>query len=257
MNGTFKMAWGTRGIQVACVLLVGLLWFYIAHEKLVSPIFIPPLGRVLVDFSELVFSGRVFHDLFVTLSEMAVAWALAAIFGLSVGYAIGRSRLAVQVFEPLLAGIFAVPIVIFLPLFILLLGFGMESKMAFGATYAFFPIVLNTISGISQVNPQLITVSKSLGATDMQLFRRVLLPAALPVIATGMRIGFVIGFLAIIGNEMIAGYAGLGAKIVRLAEGMDTSRMFAYILVVILLAAILNFGLTAIQNRFSQVGRGA
>ena len=78
------------------------------------------------------------------------------------------------VFEPLLAGIFAVPLVVFLPLFILFFGIGMESKIAFGASYAFFPIVLNTIGGISQVDPRFVTVAQSMGASEQQIFRRVL-----------------------------------------------------------------------------------
>ena len=69
-------------------------------------------------------------------------------------------------FEPLLAGMFAVPLIVFLPLFILFFGIGMESEIAFGATYAFFPIVLNTIGGISQVDPRFVTVARSMGATE-------------------------------------------------------------------------------------------
>ena len=129
-----------------------------------------------------------------------------------------------MVFEPLLASVFAVPLVVFLPLFILFFGIGVESKIAFGAAYAFFPIALNTIGGISQVDPRFVTVARSMGASERQLFRRVLLPAALPVIATGLRIGCTIGFLSILGSEMIAGLRGLGSRIVTLAEGMNTGR---------------------------------
>ena len=149
------------------------------------------------------------------------------------------------------AGIFAVPLVVFLPLFILFFGIGMESKIAFGASYAFFPIVLNTIGGISQVDPRFVTVAKSMGATERQMFRRVLLPAAMPLIVTGLRIGCTIAFLSILGAETISGLRGLGSRISRLAEGMNTPEMFAYILFVILMALILNITLTMMQKRFS------
>ena len=159
--------------------------------------------------------------------------------------------------EPLIAGLFAIPLVVFLPLFILFFGIGVESKIAFGATYAFFPIVLNTIGGISQVDPRFVTVARSMGATERQMFRRVLLPAALPVIVTGLRIGCIIGFLSILGSEMIAGLRGLGSRIVWLAEGMNTAEMFAYIVFVIIMAAILNMSLTRLQKRFSEAGGAA
>ena len=159
------------------------------------------------------------------------------------------------VFEPLLAGLFAIPLIVFLPLFILFFGIGMESKIAFGASYAFFPIALNTIGGISQVDPRFVTVARSMGANDAQLFRRVLLPAALPVIVTGLRMGCIIAFLSILGSEMIAGLRGLGSRVAALAEGMNTAEMFAYIVFVILLAALLNTMLTKMQRRFSEAGQ--
>ena len=99
-----------------------------------------------------------------------MAVAIASSLGLTIGYLVGRSRYATLVFEPLLAGVFAVPLVVFLPLFILFFGIGVESKIAFGASYAFFPIVLNTIGGISQVDPRFVTVARSMGASERQLF---------------------------------------------------------------------------------------
>ena len=179
------------------------------------------------------------------------ALAIASTAGLLIGYLVGRSRYATLVFEPLLAGIFAVPLVVFLPLFILFCHIGIESKIAFGASYAFFPIVLNTIGGISQVDPRFVTVAQSMGASEQQIFRRVLLPAAMPVIATGLRIGCTIGFLSILGAETISGLHGLGSRISTLAEGMNTPEMFAYILFVILMSIILNISLTMMQRRFS------
>ena len=159
--------------------------------------------------------------------------------------------------EPLIAGIFAVPIIIFLPLFILFFGIDVESKMAFGATYAFFPIVLNTIGGVSQVDARYINVARSLGASGRQMFWRVVLPSALPVIMTGIRIGFIIGFLAIIGSETIAGINGLGSQIVRLAEGMNTAEMFAYVFFVILIALLLNGALSLLQKRINRASEAA
>jgi ABC-type nitrate/sulfonate/bicarbonate transport system permease component len=250
MTGT---AWRARAIQIGFVVLCVLGWIYVGNARLISPIFLPPLGRVVTELLRIVATGTVFVYLAVTLFELFAAYALALAAGLTVGFLIGRSRFWVAVFEPLLNGIFAVPIVIFLPLFILFLGIGIESKIAFGATYAFFPIVLNTIGGIGAVDSRFVTVAQSLGATRWQMFKRILLPAALPVIVSGIRIGFLIGFFSIIGSEMIAGLDGLGSQIVQLGEGMNTAAMFAYILFVILIAAILNTLLSLLQSRFNRV----
>ena len=98
-------------------------------------------------------------------------------------------------FEPLLAGVYSVPIILFLPLFVLFFGLGPGSKIAIGTTISFFPIVLNTIAGFGYVDRIFITAARSMGASDLQMFRYVLLPAALPVILTGLRIGFTVALL--------------------------------------------------------------
>jgi ABC-type nitrate/sulfonate/bicarbonate transport system permease component len=256
MNNT-GFDWHARAIQALFVVALIALWYYVGRTGLVSGVFLPPLPRVVDKFFQIVQSSSLYANMAVTLFELLVAFAIASTCGLTIGYLVGRSRYAVLVFEPLLAGVFAVPLVVFLPLFILFFGIGIGSKIAFGATYAFFPIVLNTIGGISQVDPRFVTVARSMGASERQLFRRVLLPAALPVIVTGLRIGCTIGFLAILGSEMIAGLRGLGSRIVTLAEGMNTAEMFAYIVFVIFLAMILNVTLSNAQRRFGETRRTA
>jgi ABC-type nitrate/sulfonate/bicarbonate transport system permease component len=253
----FRFAWQARAIQAGFVIVVLALWYYAGRSGLVNAVFLPQLQRVADKFVQIVQSSSLYANLAVTLFELLAAVAIASVSGLTIGYLIGRSRYAVLVFEPLLAGLFAIPLVVFLPLFILFFGIGVESKIAFGASYAFFPIVLNTIGGINQVDPRFVRVARSMGANERQLFRRVLLPAALPVIATGLRIGCTIGFLAILGSEMIAGLRGLGSRIVTLAEGMNTAEMFAYIVFVIMLAMILNVTLSHMQRRFGEAGRAA
>lgn len=243
--------WQARIIQVLFVAAILLIWYHVSTSGLVGVVFLPPLPRVVDKFLQIIQTSTLYYHLAVTAFELAVAFSIACLLGLSIGYLVGRTPAAAIVFEPLLAGLFAIPLVVFLPLFILFFGIDVQSKIAFGATYAFFPIVLNTIGGISQIDPRLIVVARSMGANEWQLFRRVLLPAALPVIATGLRIGCIIGFLSILGSEMIASLRGLGSRVVTLAEGMNTVEMFAYILFVILMAALLNVSLTRLQTRFS------
>jgi ABC-type nitrate/sulfonate/bicarbonate transport system permease component len=227
-----KFDWQARAIQAAFVIVLIALWYYVGRNSLVSPIFLPKLPNVVDKFLAIVQSSTFYGNLGITLFELLVAVAIASTCGLTIGYLVGRSRYAVVVFEPLLASVFAVPLVVFL-------------------------IALNTIGGISQVDPRFVTVARSMGASERQLFRRVLLPAALPVIVTGLRIGCTIGFLAILGSEMIAGLRGLGSRIVALAEGMNTAEMFAYIVFVIFLAMILNITLSQMQRRFGENRRAA
>src|SRR5205085_5217076 len=99
------------------------------------------------------------------------------------------------------------------------------SNIAIGTSISFFPIILNTIAGFGYVDRVFILSARSMGASEFQLFRWVLLPAALPVILSGLRIGFTVALLSILGSETIASLAGLGHRIVQLGEGMDMARM--------------------------------
>ncbi len=152
-------------------------------------------------------------------------------------------------FDPLFSAIYSIPIILFLPLYVLFFGLGMASKIALGVTISFFPIVLSTITGFGNVEKVLVTAAGSMGASNYQMFRYVLFPAALPVILTGLRMGFVVALLSIIGSETIASVGGLGHRIVNLAESMDMARMFAYIMFVVAIAAALNATVSSLEAR--------
>jgi ABC-type nitrate/sulfonate/bicarbonate transport system permease component len=239
----------SRLVQAAFLAIVLLLWFLATTKWGVSRILLPNPVNVWHQLVDIVASGAFIPDLRVTLGELAAAFAIAMSLGVTIGYLISRSHYWIRVFEPLLSAIYAIPIILFLPLYVLLLGLGPASKIALGATISFFPIVLSTIVGFGHVDRRLLTAARSMGANNIQMFRHVLLPAALPVILAGLRLGFTVALLSVIASETIASFAGLGHHIVDLAENMDTARMFAYIVVVIAIVAFLNAVVSKIEGR--------
>jgi ABC-type nitrate/sulfonate/bicarbonate transport system permease component len=239
----------SRAVQAAFLIVLVVLWYLATTRWRVSPLLLPNPLAVLRDFWEILKTGEFIGDLRVTLSELAAAFAISATSGVIVGYVISRTQYRIRVFEPLFAGVYSVPIILFLPLYVLFFGLGPASKIALGATISFFPIALNTIAGFGYVDKVLMTAARSMGASDYQLFRYVLLPAALPIILTGMRMGFTIALLSIIGSETIASLAGLGHRIVHLAEGMEMTQMFAYIAFVVVIALTLNTLVSALEAR--------
>jgi ABC-type nitrate/sulfonate/bicarbonate transport system permease component len=239
----------SRGVQVAFLVVLIALWYLATTRWKVSPLLLPNPLHVWDDFWNILWTGEFLGDLRVTLTELAVAFAISATSGVIVGYLISRSQYRIRVFEPLFAAIYAVPIILFLPLYVLFFGLGPASKIALGATISFFPIALNTVAGFGYVDKVYVTAARSMGASDYQLFRYVLLPAALPIILTGMRMGFTVALLSIIGSETIASLAGLGHRIVHLAEGMEMTQMFAYIVFVVMIALILNTAVSTLEAR--------
>src|SRR2546423_5287383 len=240
---------GSRAVQGAFVIALIVLWYLATTRWRVSPLLLPNPVPVAIDLWDILASGEFIGDLRITLTELAAAFAISATSGVIVGYLISRSQYRIRVFEPLFSAIYSVPIILFLPLYVLFFGLGPASKIALGATISFFPIALNTIAGFGYVDKVLVVAARSMGASDYQLFRHVLLPAALPIILTGMRIGFTVALLSIIGSETIASLAGLGHRIVHLAEGMEMAQMFAYIVFVVMIALILNTAVSTLEAR--------
>ena len=239
----------SRGVQLGFLLGLIALWYFGTAVWGISQILLPNPINVWHELEDVIRTGEFLPDLQVTLTEVAVAFVLSCTSGVTLGYLISRSHYSIRVFEPLLAGAYSVPIILFLPLYVLFFGLGPWSKIALGTTISFFPIALNTIAGFGYVDKIFITAARSMGASDFQMFRYVLLPAALPVILTGLRIGFTVALLSILGSETIASLAGLGHRIVHLAEAMETPRMFAYIAFAVVIAALLNTVVTSMEQR--------
>jgi ABC-type nitrate/sulfonate/bicarbonate transport system permease component len=237
----------SHAMQVGFIVGLVVLWYLATTRWGVSRILLPNPVAVWEALGKVLATGEYIPDLRVTLGELAAAFAISATSGVALGYLISRSPWRIRVFEPLLAAIYSVPLILFLPLYVLWFGLGPASKIALGATISFFPVVLNTIAGFGHVDRTLLTAARSMGASDLQLFRFVLLPAAFPVILTGMRMGFTVALLSIIGSETLASLAGLGHHIVELSEGMEMARMFAYIAFVVAIAAILNLIVSALE----------
>jgi len=236
-------------VQAAFVAALALAWYLATYNGYISPILLPSLTASLHEFWLLLASGSYWPDLQVTLTELGTAFVIAAVLGCAIGYLVSRSGFTVRVFDPLFAGLYSIPLVLLFPLYVLFFGLGSGSKIAIGATIAFFPIVLNTIAGFDYVDKAYITAAKSMGASGFQMFWCIMLPAAFPVVITGLRMGFIVAFLSILGTETIASLAGLGHRIVTYAESMDPAKMFAYIFFAILIAFLLNFLVSTAERR--------
>jgi ABC-type nitrate/sulfonate/bicarbonate transport system permease component len=239
----------SRAVQLGFLLALFVLWYLATNEWGVNKLLLPNPIAVWHQLVGILQSGEYLPDLRVTATEFVAAFVLALTGGTLVGYLVSRTRYTIHVFEPLFAGIYSVPIILFLPLYVLFFGLGPASKIALGTTISFFPIVLSTIAGFSNVDRTLVTAARSMGASDYQLFRYVLVPAALPVILTGLRMGFTVAMLSILGSETIASLAGLGHHIVQLAENMEMARMFAYIAFVVVMVALLNGFVSYLEAR--------
>lgn len=246
MNNT---AFCARLIQIGFLAIAGAAWYWSTASGSVSALLLPEPAAVWSAFSLLVTTAQFWAAVRVTLTTVAQAYAIALIAGMAAGYGVSRSRFLTDVLEPVIAGLFTIPITLFFPMFILFFGIGTGSKIAYGATYAFFPIALNTIAALGSVAPHFLRAARSMGAGGWDTFRHVLMPAAFPVLLNGMRIGFFICFASVLGGETLSSVAGIGRNIAVAAELLEPARMYAWIAFVVLTAIALNLLVSNLENR--------
>ena len=238
-----------RLVQLVFLMLTLGAWFIVGRTGAVSPLFLPPLEAVFQALNQLVQTAEFWSAVRTTLATIAQAYLIACVLGVAAGYLVTRSRFLTRVFEPVLSSLFAIPLTLFFPLFILLFGIGTASKVAYGAAFAFFPIALNTIAGLSSAEQRYVNAARSMGVTAFGTFRHVMFPAAFPVMLTGLRIGFFICFASVLAGETISSVAGVGRNIALAAELFEPARMFAWIVVVIVTALVLNALVSMLENR--------
>jgi len=238
-----------RSIQFGLVAILFGAWWFVTHSSQKLMLLLPRPELVWREMQLLWSSGRLWSAATITVTEIVKAYVIAVVAGILVGFLVTRSRNLVRIFEPMLAGMFAIPLTLFFPLFVVFFGIGPDSKVAYAATYSFFPIALNTIAGFSSVDELYLRAVRSMGASSVQQFRYVYLPGALPVTLTGLRIGFFICIASVLGGETLAAAAGVGKSIALSAELMETARLYAWIAFVVLASVVLNLLALAAETR--------
>ena len=191
------------------------LWYAVSLINLhvwrfFNPILLPTPGEVVEAAIALTASGELLRDIGASLGRVVVGFLIAAVLGVTLGTLIGRSRTMEKLLEPVLELMRPIPPLAFLPVFVLWFGIGEASKVAFITYSAFFPIFTTTNEGIKFVDVLLIRAAQTLGASQRKIFLMVVLPAALPSIIIGLRVGFAQCLFVIVAAEFIAADSGLG-----------------------------------------------
>ncbi|QHP74124.1 ABC transporter permease subunit [Bradyrhizobium sp. LCT2] len=204
---------GARGLQllswIAPVLLV-IVWEALAQAGWLSPQVLPAPSKVIRTAFKLATTGSLLNDLGVSLLRAAAGFAVGAAVGATLGVLVGFSRIAEAAIDRSVQMIRAVPFLAALPLVIVWLGVGEAEKIFLVALGVTFPIYINTVLGIRQVDPKLLELGRVQGLSSIQLIRRIILPGALPSILTGVRYALATAWLALVVAETIGAQSGIG-----------------------------------------------
>jgi NitT/TauT family transport system permease protein len=224
-------------------------WEGASRLALLSPRYFPPPTAVLATLARLLGGGEFWGDALVTLARLGAAFALAAAVGVPLGLGMGLWRPLRRLVEPPVALLYPVPKIALLPLFLILLGVGESAFVLTGAITAFFQIVISSAAGAAGIEPRLVEVGRNYGAVGLRLFRTVLLPAALPAVLTGLRLGLGLALITLIAVEFVTGRSGLGHLVFRYWQMLLTAEMFAAFALIGLLGLGATRGLRALQRR--------
>jgi NitT/TauT family transport system permease protein len=235
-------------VTVAGLAAVLLLWETAARLRWAPPLFLPAPSLCALRAWELVRSGELPAHVWASLKRILAGYALGASAGLLLGIGTGFFGTVRAIGRPLVHALFPIPKIAILPLLILWLGIGEPPKIAVIAIGAFFPMAINTHTGIVECDPALLRAGIAFGATRWDLVRHVLLPAALPTIFTGLRLAAGMALLLVVSAELIAADSGIGFFILNASDLLHTEDLVAGLAVLSVLGVMFNLAIGFIEG---------
>jgi len=222
-------------------------WELFPRTGIIPELFLPTLSKVI---AVLVKDWREYaSELGVTLYEVAFAMLIACGAGILTGALVGGIALLRNLLLPVFSSLYAVPIVILYPIFTAWFGIGSQSKIIFAGVYGFFPVMLSTAAGIRTIDAQLLLAARSMGASLPQQITRVVIPASIPTVLTGLRLGGALTIIGVVVSEMLTSAAGIGYLVTRYRTILDSPHVFGAIVMILLLSILFDTFARAIERR--------
>jgi NitT/TauT family transport system permease protein len=221
------------------------LW---AHNYL----FFPPLTQIWSRFLELAGDGTLARNLAASFQEYGWGFLAALIVGSAIGVLMAASSTARDLLDPWVTLLNATPVIALAPLFIVIFGLGLSSKVAIVFLVMLFPILLNTYIGLSNTDDDLVEAVRSYGANGRQVYLKVKLPMALPSIVAGLRLALAHGLVGVVVSEFFGARDGIGMMIFTSAQTFDTNALYVGVIILGLTGVVLTYGLLAVERRVAR-----
>jgi NitT/TauT family transport system permease protein len=246
-------AWARRealliGLTAVTVFLV--VWQTVALARLVPELFLPGPTDIFNALGGLIRGGTIWRDLWVSGQELIYGYVLAIVLALPLGLLMGWYKRVGYAVDPFVAFFYSTPRIVLVPLLIIWFGIGIYSKIAVVFLGAVFPMIVSTMSGVRNVDASLLKAARSFGASDMQLFRTVVLPGSVPFILTGLRLGIGHALTGVVVGELVAAQAGIGLMMATAGSTFQTSKVFAGMFIIAGSGIALTILLQKVEQQF-------
>lgn len=244
------------GLQLILPVLLVVVWWYTSKDS--DSLFYPPLAEVIDALREQWLFERVSTDLLPSLGRLAGGYALAAVAGVAAGLAIGLVGWLRRATQPVVEFLRAIPPPLIIPFAVVLLNDnGTKSKIFIIAIGSVWPVLLNTVTGVRSVDPQIVDMAASFGVTPRQRTTRIILPGASPHIMVGLRTALSIAIILMVISEMRGATNGLGFRVLEAQRSFDSAGTFAGIIVIGVVGVVLNLAFVAVETRIMRWYRGS
>ncbi len=239
-----------NAIRTASVAVFFLIWEY--YGRRMDPIFMAPPSAIFEATVQLIQSGALKKAMIQTLWPFSVGMALTVVVGIALGIVMAQWRTLEYVLDPFINALYAIPRIALIPLIILWAGLEFVGKVSILVSVAIFPITVNTFSGIRDVRGAMLEIGRAYGATEWQIFWKIVLPAAIPFIMAGIRLAVGLAIIGIIVAEFFTAISGLGGMIVEYANVFATAKLFVPIIVIALIGVVLTEFVMWLERRMSR-----
>jgi NitT/TauT family transport system permease protein len=237
-----------RGLDTVLVIL-GILVVWQCLHWLAGDIAVTAPLATLAHLAEMMGSGpRFWRHVDETATAFGQAMAIALLGGVAIGVVLGGSRLAAVVAEPILVAIYSLPKITLYPVILLIFGLGMQAKVAFGVIHGIIPVAIFTMNAVRNMRPIYMRAARAMRLSWRQRATHVLIPAALPEIVSGLRIGFALTLLGVLIGELFASQRGVGFLLLRAMERNDVPTILALAVFLFTIAAVVSWALLRFER---------
>jgi len=241
---------GNYALELASLIAGAAIWEGLGRALGLQ--WLPPFSRVMEAFVQFLASGIILSNLQASLSSLLIGFTLSLVLGLLLGSLMGRYRAVEKAADIYVHALFVCPSILFAPIFFAIFGLSDAARIAIIVVYSTFVIVINTATAIRTVDPSLVEMAYSFGCRERQIFTRILLPASLPLVFAGIRLGMGRAVKGMINGEMLIAFVGLGALAQKYGAQFDTAKVYAIAMVVLIIGLASNAVVQTVENRLTR-----
>jgi len=238
--------------RILFILILLGIWEILSKANLLNPFFLPAPTKILESFIDLLADGQLIIDLLVSLKRVLFGFLISVLTAVPLGLFLGINKKIKHLVNPLINFIRPIPPIAWIPLAIIWFGIGNTTSYFITMIASFFPIFINTITGVEDIPQKHLDVAKSFGVDKKILLIHIIIPYVFPFILSGMRIGLGIGWMAVVAAEMISAFSGLGYSIIINQEMLRMDRVLVNMITIGMAGLLLDTFVLKLKNRFIQ-----